>query len=1059
LEVLYLIDGYAQIFRAYYAIRNGMNSPVTGEPTHAVFGFTGMLLKLFTQFKPHYVVVAVDAPGPTFRDDLYRLYAELQRRPGMTIPPLALLPPLDSGESVTIRVDAQEKQPEEISVAMGTTEPNRYAEYKGTRRSTPDDLTSQIDRIFDVIEGFGIPILGRTGLEADDVIATITQRILDDPAYGDVHIRIVSKDKDLEQLICDRVSLFDIHTDVVIDAPALLANKGITPEQVIDVLALMGDNVDNVPGVEGIGPKTAGQLVQQFGSVEGVLSHLDEIKGKRRENLEKARDYLPISKALVTLKRDADFPFTLEKARVGSIHLQKLIPLFRDLGFNRYQDEVRQLAGAGSAAAASDTSAGLAAGGEATPPQPSIKGSPSGTPNPSLTGEGLQAEREPIPSPLTTMGMQTESLFPATHEGRTDNNQDLPPLAGGLRGVTPGENEALPSGQDGFETAASGVYEAITTKARLDTLVSALRVQTMVSVDTETTGLGRDAKLCGLSFSWQAGRGVYVPVLSPNPEEHLDTATVLAALKPALEDGTLPKCGHNLKFDAAVLLRDGIHLRGVVFDSMLASILLDPAQSGHKLDHLALAHLNYRMIPISDLIGSAADQGSMDQVPLAEATVYAAEDTDIALRLYHTLTPELERRGLSVLVREIEAPLVCVLAEMEANGILCDPVELRRQGDALKGRVDELRQEVQTAAGVNFQIESTQQLAEVLFDKLGYPVAKKTKTGRSTDITVLEKLAATEDRNDPKTSVPRLVIEYRQLTKLISTYLGNLIASIHPEDGRIHSTFHQLVTATGRLASHNPNLQNIPVRSETGRQIRKAFHAAPGHLLLCADYSQIELRLLAHLSQDPALLEAFAQNQDIHTAVAAEVFGVAPETVTKEQRARAKTINFGIIYGITPYGLARRIEGMDVATAMDLIARYKVRFPGIERFLQQCVREALEQGYVCTLAGRCRAIPEINSPNRHQRNLGERLAINSVVQGSAADLIKAAMVNVQQRIDRDNLPLKMLLQIHDELVLETPAERAQEFAEIVCAEMERAMTLSIPLRAEAGIGYDWLSAH
>ena len=1013
MEVLYLIDGYAQIFRAYYAIRNGMNSPVTSEPTHAVFGFTGMLLKLFTQFKPHYVVVAVDAPGPTFRDDLYRLYAELQRQPGMAIPPLALLPPLDSGESIALRMDT----PEETPVSVGVTEANRYAEYKGTRRATPDDLTSQIDRIFDVIEGFGIPILGQTGLEADDVIATITQRILDDPAYGDIEIRIVSKDKDLEQLICDRVSLFDIHTDTLIDAPALLANKGITPEQVIDVLALMGDNVDNVPGVEGIGPKTAGQLVQQFGSVEGVLSHLDEIKGKRRENLEKARDYLPISKALVTLKRDADFPFTLEKARVGPIHLQKLIPLFRDLGFNRYQDEVRQLA--------DSTSATLAASGEGDLPQP-----------PPFKGGGVSADLV-VPSQAS----EHHSILSAPNDDRADH-PSAPSYEGGE-----------------VETAATGAYEAITTRQQLEALVSTLRTQSMVSVDTETTGLGRDAKLCGLSFSWKAGHGVYVPVLSPNPGKHLDTTTVLGALKPVLEDVSVPKCGHNLKFDTAVLLRDGIHLRGVVFDSMLASILLDPAQSGHKLDHLALAHLRYKMIPISDLIGSAADQGSMDQVPLPEATVYAAEDTDIALRLVHVLTPELEKRGLDALVREIEAPLVCVLAEMEANGILCDPVELRRQGEALKGRADELRQEVQAAAGHTFQIESTQQLAEVLFDKLGYPVAKKTKTGRSTDITVLEKLAASEDRNDPKTSVPRLVIEYRQLTKLISTYLNNLIASIQPEDGRIHSTFHQLVTATGRLASHNPNLQNIPVRSETGRQIRKAFHAAPGRLLLCADYSQIELRLLAHLSRDPALVEAFEQGQDIHTAVAAEVFGVAPETVTKEQRARAKTINFGIIYGITPYGLARRIEGMDVATAMELITQYKLRFPGIERFLQKCVQEAMEQGYVCTLSGRCRAIPEILSPNRHQRNLGERLAINSVVQGSAADLIKAAMVNVQQRIDRDNLPLKMLLQIHDELVLETPAERAQEFAEIVCAEMERAMTLSIPLKAEAGIGYDWLSAH
>ncbi len=1013
MEVLYLIDGYAQIFRAYYAIRNGMNSPVTSEPTHAVFGFTGMLLKLFAQFEPHYVVVAIDSPGRTFRDDLYSLYAELQRQPGVALPALALLPALDIGESRPSPLRGTEDGESADSLPVRAHEPNRYAEYKGTRRSTPDDLMSQIDRIFEVIEGFGIPILGQSGLEADDVIATITQRILDDPAYRDIQIRIVTKDKDLEQLIGDRVSLFDIHTDTVLDAAALLANKGITPEQVVDVLALMGDTVDNVPGVEGIGPKTATQLVQQFGSVEGVLEHLDEIKGKRRENLEKARDYLPVSKALVTLKRDADFPFSLEAARIQPINLQKLIPIFRDLGFNRYQEEARKLAAM-------------------APPTPALPASAEGDPTPAL--------------PASAEGEE-----PAAEAG-------LPPLAGGLRGVTSGEKTAIPEGRTVHGTAASGTYEAITTREQLNALAALLRLQTLVSVDTETTGLGRDAQLCGLSFSWKPGHGVYVPVLSPKPEEHLDRATVLAALKPLLEDASLPKCGHNLKFDALVLLREGIHLRGVVFDTMLASILLDPAQSSHKLDNLALAHLHYRMIPISALIGAAADQGSMDQVPLPEATVYAAEDTDIALRLAHVLQPEMEARGLATLLREIEAPLVCVLAEMEANGILCDPVELRRQGDVLKTRVDELRQEVQAAAGCVFQVESTQQLAEVLFDRLGYSSAKKTKTGRSTDITVLEKLAATEDRNDPHTSVPRLVIEYRQLTKLISTYLNNLIASIDPGDGRIRSTFHQLVTATGRLASHNPNLQNIPVRSETGRQIRKAFHAAPGHLLLCADYSQIELRLLAHLSRDSALLEAFEQDQDIHTTVAAEVFGVALEAVTKEQRARAKTINFGIIYGITPYGLARRIEGMDVATAMELIARYKQRFPGIERFLQKCVQEAMEQGFVCTLAGRCRAIPEITSANRNIRNLGERLAINSVVQGSAADLIKAAMVNVQQRIDRDNLPLKMLLQIHDELVLEAPAERAQEFAELVCAEMERAMTLSIPLRAVAGIGYDWLSA-
>jgi DNA polymerase-1 len=999
-ETLYLIDGYAQIFRAYYAIRGGMHSPITSEPTHAVFGFTGMLLKLLAEFRPHYVVVAIDAPGRTFRDDLYTLYPEL-RQSGSAA--------LDPGAPALERLVLPERFPVEVAPPVGSEE-GRYAQYKGTRRATPEDLTSQIDRIFEVIEGFGIPIIGQPGLEADDIIACITQQVLAAPDYRDINIRIVSKDKDLEQLIGDRVALFDIHTDTTIDAAALLANKGIRPEQVIDVLALTGDTVDNVPGVEGIGLKTAAQLINQYGSLEGIYEHLGEIKGKRRENLEKARGYLPLSRAMVTLISDASLPFSLGAARVQPINLQRLLPLFRELGFNRYQEEARQLAADAGAAPTAATD----------------DGAPTGV----LAADPAGASGDGIASPFA----------PASF--------------------------ALPAAEPDYETAASGRYEAITTREQLTNLTETLAAQAIVSIDTETTGLGKDARLCGLSFAWRAGHGVYVPVLSPHPHEHLDLTTVLTVLKPVLENADLPKCGHNLKFDAHVLLRNGIHLRGVAFDSMLASILLDPSQSSHKLDNLALAHLNYRMIPISDLIGGGEANGgaegeahvSIDQVDLERVTVYAAEDADIACRLYHALSVALAERDMVALLRDIEAPLVCVLAEMESNGILCDPEELRRQGQELGRRVEELRQAVYAAAGCTFQIESTQQLAAVLFDQLGFVSGKKTKTGRSTDISVLEKLAAQEDVNDPRTLVPGLVIEYRQLTKLISTYLGNLIASIHPEDGRIHTTFHQLVTATGRLASHNPNLQNIPVRGDVGRQIRKAFHAPPDWRLICADYSQIELRLLAHLSEDPALLAAFEGEQDIYAAIAAQVFGVPLAEVTKEQRARAKTINFGIVYGITPTGLARRIEGMDVKTAAELIAEYRQRFPGIERFLQRCVQQALEEGYVCTLTGRRRAIPEVRSSSRSERSLGERLAINSVVQGSAADLIKAAMVRVQQRIDRDRLPLRLLLQIHDELVLETPADLAQDHAAIVCAEMEQAMQLRIPLRAEAGVGPNWLEA-
>ena len=966
-RTLYLIDAYAQIFRAYYAIRNGMRSPVTSEPTHAVFGFTAMLLKLLGQYRPDFVAVAADGPGKTFRDDLY--------------------PP-----------------------------------YKGTRRETPDDLRTQVPRVFELVERFGLPVVMHPGLEADDVIATITQRVLDDPALADVHVRIVSKDKDLEQLLGDRVALVDIHTDTVIDIAALYASKGVRPAQVVDLLALTGDSVDNVPGVAGIGPKTAAQLIQQFGSIEGIYAGLEQIKGKRRESLEAARAHLPLSRTLVTLKRDGDFAFALEAARVRPPDPQRIIPLFQQLGFHRFQDEVRRLAAA---------LGGAAVGGAAPMAAPAGAGDQDATP---------KAKRPPSP-------WAGEGSDPA-----------------GMAGSRAAGQIEMPA------TAASGAYEAVLTHEQLQALVATLERQPIVAVDTETTGLERDAVLCGLSFAWRAGHGVYVPVRSPEPERHLDEATVLTALRPILEDPAIPKCGHNLKFDAGVLLRAGVRLDGVVFDSLLASMLIDPSQPAHKLDHLALAHLSYRMIPITDLIGpqqsspggtpspGGTEPLSMAGVPLEKIVPYAAEDADIALRLYHHLLPQVEALGLAGLVRDVEAPLSLVLARMEHHGIRCDPDELQRQGEALAAQVEALRRQIKEVAGCEFQIDSTKQLAEVLFDRLGLTPGRRTKTGRSTDQEVLEKLAAQEDRNDPRTSVPRLVLEYRQLNKLVNTYLGNLRAAIDPRTGRIHTTFHQLLAATGRLASQNPNLQNIPVRRDVGRQIRKAFVAPPGHLLLCADYSQIELRLLAHLSEDEALLEAFARELDIHTMVAAQVFGIPPEAVTREQRNHAKTINFGIIYGVTPYGLARRIEGLDLAGATKLIADYKQRFPGIDVFLERCVQQALEHGYVTTILGRRRAIPEVRSSNFNQRSLGERLAINSVVQGSAADLIKVAMVNVQRRIDRQRLPLRLLLQIHDELVLETPAEAAEEHARIVRDEMERALALRVPLRAEVGIGPDWMTA-
>lgn len=870
LQTLYLIDGHNEIFRAYFAIRGGMRSPVTGEPTHAVFGFTSMLLRLLGERHPAYALVAMDASDLTFRHEL-------------------------------------------------------FPAYKGHRGAAPEDLTAQIPRVVQVAEAFGFPVIGVEGLEADDIIGCIVHQVLNDPSCADVRIRIVSKDKDLEQLLCDRVTQYDIQNDAELDVAGLWEKRGIRPDQVVDVLALSGDAVDNVPGVEGIGPKTAAQLVHEFGSVDGVLANLDRIKGKRRENLERDREALLLSRELVRLKCDAEIPFCLEKARIDPVDLPKLLPLFRELGFNRFQQEARKLAGEGAEAAVVEV-----------------------------------APAEPAP-------------------------------------------------------AADLRVSEIRTPEELAEWLGATAEAPLLSVAVTGTTVGLSAE-----------RGSAARVaLGP------ETAAVL---RPVLEDEGRAKAGHAVKETARALLAWGLRLRGVMFDAMLAGQLLDPELANHDLAVLTAQYL-----------GAPA---------LADHPAAAAET---ALRLAGAMGERLRELGLEALQREVEAPLAPVVAEMEANGIFLDRDELGRQKGLLQERAAELRLEVWERAGFEFLIDSPKQLSEALFDRLGLQAGRKNKTGRSTAAEVLETLAAEEDPADPRTAVPRLVLEYRHLQKLLTTYMDQLRDAVDPRDGRVRCTFYQIYTTTGRMVAHNPNLQTIPIRTEVGRQIRAAFPAPPGTRLICADYSQIELRLLAHLSEDPGLLAAFEQGLDVHTAVAAEVFGVAPGAVTREQRSSAKTVNFGIIYGVSPTGLARRIEGLTVAGARQLIEDYRQRFPGIARFLSRCVQDALEQGYVTTLFGRRRLIPELQSGSRTVRSLGERLAINSVIQGSGADLIKLAMVRVQRRADRDRLPLKMLLSIHDELVFEAPQEGADDLARLIVAEMEAAAELRIPLKAEAGVGTDWLS--
>ena len=934
-KTLYIIDTMAEIFRSFYSIQTRLVSSVTGEPTNAIFGFTGTLMKLLTDFKAEYIIAAIDTPGDTFRNEL-------------------------------------------------------YTEYKGHRRTPPDDLVTQIPRIQQLLETLEIPVIGKQELEADDIIASVTQHILDAPDTQDVHVRIVSKDKDLEQLLCERVTMFDINKDTVINVESLIENKGITPDQVIDVLTLMGDTSDNIPGVEGVGLKTAVKLLQEYGTLDGIYENIEQIKGKRRENLEKAQEYISLSKELVTLKRDADLDFTMEKARVKPPDMSKVRTLFEQLELKRYLNQISAYA--------------------------------NGNGDIDQVNVDVKTTRK---ERIEAMELEKEKII---EEGN-------------------------------FTTAKSGEYTAITTEEQLSELVETLSEQDIISVDTETDGLYRNAGLCGISFSWKPKQGVYVPIKSPTLEKHLDQETVLSKLKPILENPDLPKCGHNLKFDASIFLRHGVQLQGVVFDTMLASQLVDPRQPSHNLDNLALLHLNHKMIPLSDLIGDEEDSTSIDKIPFEEVTQYASEDTDIVLQLYLFFKPKLEETNTDELVRDIESPLGPVLALMEFNGIVCDTDEIDKQRRIVDQLVEEREKEIHDLVGYRFNIGSPSVLAEVLFGEIGFTPVRKTKTGKnSTDANVLEALAAQEDINKPRTTVPRLIIEYRRYRNLQSTYLGQLKNAVNDDTKRIHTHLYQLTTATGRLKSDSPNLQNIPVRSEVGRQLRKTFIAPEGHKLICADYSQIELRVLAHFSKDPKLMEIFNQDLDIHTTVASEVYKVSTEEVTRELRDKAKIVNFGIIYGVSPSGLARRIQGMNTDEARDLITNYKARFPGINLFFQRCIQQALENGYVTTLTGRRRAIPEIFEHSQSRQSLGERLAINTVIQGTAADLIKAAMVRVQQRIDKDQLDMKLLLQIHDELVLESPTELAETHAKIVSEEMENAMTLRVPLRTELGIGDNWMEA-
>jgi DNA polymerase-1 len=883
---LFLIDGSGYIYRAYFAIRHLSNSK--GVATNAVYGFVNMLLKVVREQQPDHLAVVFDSKGPTFRHQLY--------------------PP-----------------------------------YKANRAAMPEDLVPQVPLIKELVRAFNMPAIELPGFEADDIIATLAKRF----AAEGLDVTVVTGDKDLMQVVAERIRLLDTMKDKVSGLEEVAARFGGTPEQVIEVQALSGDSSDNVPGVPGIGEKTAVELIREFGSVDNLLANLDRVKGKRRENLATHAEQARLSKQLVTLRDDVPLELDYASFALSPPDREALTRLFKELEFHKLLQE-------------------------------------------------FSSEQQ----------------------------------------------------------ASGDGYRCVLTAAQLAALVAALQSAGRFAVDTETTGLDPlRAELVGLSFAVTTGEGWYLPLGHHylGVPEQLPRALAIDTLRPLLEDPAIKKIGQNIKFDALVLARAGMELRGVETDTMIASYLAQPAAKAHGLDALASDLLGYRTISYSEVTGSGKHQVGFEQVAIDKATTYAAEDADITLRLAEKLLPMVEESGQGWLFREVEMPLVEVLTAMERHGVRIDAAHLGGLSRELEGKLAALEEEIHGLAGGAFNIASPKQLGEVLFERLRLPRGRKTKTGWSTDSEVLANLAE-EHR------IAALLLDHRSLAKLKGTYTDALPKLIHPETGRIHTSFNQAVTATGRLSSSDPNLQNIPIRTEEGRRIREGFIPAAGCVLLSADYSQVELRILAHMADVPALKDAFARGEDIHRRTASEVFGVFPEMVSDEQRRQAKTINFGVIYGMSAFGLAKQLN-IGRREAQAFIDAYFAHYPGIQAFMDAKIAEARDQRYVSTLLGRRCAVPEIHSQNGAIRGYAERNAINYPVQGSAADIIKVAMVSIFARLARERLATKMVLQVHDELVFEVPAGEVDTVRELVRTEMEGAVQLSVPLAVEIGVGKNWREAH
>ena len=909
MQTLLLVDGSSYLYRAFHGLPD-LRSP-QGEPTGAIYGVINMLRKLRSDYKPDYLACVMDAKGKTFRDDW-------------------------------------------------------YPEYKATRTPMPDDLRVQIEPLLEAIKALGWPLLMIDGVEADDVIGTLAKHA---ETRGAKTV-ISTGDKDLTQLVTPHVTLINTMSNEMLDEAGVLAKFGVEPARMVDYLSLVGDSVDNVPGVEKVGPKTAVKWLGQYQTLDNVIANANEVGGVVGENLRKALDWLPQARRLLTVKCDVDLPFDWNNLTANDADKAKLLEMFGRFGFKTWRGELESA-------------------------KKGLEG-----------GDGKLGVDDSIAAVNIAPSVARE-------------------------------------------------YEMVLTEAALDSWIEKIKSAPLVCVDTETTGLEpMTSKIVGISFSVEPHRGAYIPLAHnyPGAPTQLDFNQTLARLKPFLEDPAIKKVGQNLKYDQHIFANHDIHLQGVEHDTLLQSYVLE-SHRPHDMDSLASRHLDVKTIKFEEVAGKGANQIGFDQVSVETATEYSAEDADITLQLHHKLHPQIERdEKLRHIYRDIEIPVMQVLQKIERNGVLLDSALLATQSHELGKTLLALETKAHEQAGQTFNLNSPKQIQEILFEKQGLPVVKKTPSGTpSTDEDVLEKLALDYP-------LPKTLLEYRGLAKLKSTYTDKLPRMVNQATGRVHTNYAQAVAVTGRLSSTDPNLQNIPVRTAEGRRIREAFIAPPGSTLLSADYSQIELRIMAHISGDESLLRAFAAGEDIHRATAAEIFSTERDLVTSEQRRYAKVINFGLIYGMSAFGLASQL-GIERSAAQAYIDRYFARYPGVAQYMQRTRDDARNLGFVETVFGRRLWLAEIKSPNGPRRQAAERAAINAPMQGTAADLIKLAMIAVQNWLERENMRTMIIMQVHDELVFEAPNAEVDKLTGAIPKLMTEVATLAVPLLVEIGAGPNWETAH